>query len=81
MVLLVGSCSKVSDKQGGVWPSFCSRRAVLSIVCGGCGVCFVSCALRLLHVENNKGEKKGLEISCPVKERLECAESWTKIVG
>lgn len=81
MVLPVGSCSKLSDKQGRVWPSFCSRRAELSIVCEGCGVCFVSCALRLLPVENIRGEEKGLEVSYPVKERLECAERCAKIVG
>lgn len=32
-------------------------------------------------MDNIKGEKKGLEISCPLKERLECAERYTEIVG
>lgn len=42
---------------------------------------FVSCVLRLLPVENIREEKKGLEIAYPVKERLECTERGTKIVG
>lgn len=32
-------------------------------------------------MENIKGEEKGLEVSYPVKERLECAERCAKIVG